>query len=175
MRYARSCACMSCEGFQFGSKTTTTVAETRLIPRPPAFVERRKRNFCEAVVELNSSTSAAKRQKLVDPSRRRWEYLGEGRRAVRELRRIAQNCAELRRVREARHEVLEDVEHLRRVREEEDLRARRAGRETGRREAHAKGEARRRREGARAFCCFLCHMRSSTLRVCIFPQCESDA
>ena len=68
MRYARSIACMSCDGFQLGSKMTTRVAATRLMPIPPAFVESMKRNLLGSV--LNWSTRFVRSAAEVEPSRR---------------------------------------------------------------------------------------------------------
>mmetsp|Transcript_84065 Transcript_84065/g.261186 ORF Transcript_84065/g.261186 Transcript_84065/m.261186 type:complete len:216 (+) Transcript_84065:571-1218(+) len=69
MRKERSCAWRSEKGFQSGSKITTTEAEVRFKPTPPARVEMRK---TPRVLEaLNSSTRRWRAPGGVPPSKRK--------------------------------------------------------------------------------------------------------
>ncbi len=69
MRCARSIACRSICGFQSLSYNTTVSAVARLMPSPPARVERRNTNFSEPGA-LNASMDASRSSPLVLPSMR---------------------------------------------------------------------------------------------------------
>mmetsp|Transcript_27568 Transcript_27568/g.64091 ORF Transcript_27568/g.64091 Transcript_27568/m.64091 type:complete len:227 (-) Transcript_27568:34-714(-) len=66
IRNARSCACKSWLGFQLGSTMMTVFALVRLMPRPPAFVDRSMMKM--PLSELYSLTSASRLEGGVLPS-----------------------------------------------------------------------------------------------------------
>ena len=68
IRYARSWACWSNDGFQFTSKIITLDADCKLIPTPPALVEHRNTN--DDALALKVSTSCCRLLVGVDPSSR---------------------------------------------------------------------------------------------------------